>query len=144
MEACHLWHAGSRNGADFVQLGNDFCGGSSVGKFWHISGWFRAVTSNGATLTPETNDGVGSFYMIQKQQQTLLTVNIVPNFSTGFVRGQNLELTLPYLYWNDNGVLVQVNSFEEIPPAKQQAGEYIGMEAKLNDRSTFRQCDNSL
>ena len=42
MEACHLWHAGSRNGVDFVQLGNDFCGGGSVGKFRHISGWFRS------------------------------------------------------------------------------------------------------
>ena len=42
MEACRLWHAGSRNGADFVQLGNDFCGGGSVGKFRHISGRFRS------------------------------------------------------------------------------------------------------
>ena len=117
--------------------GTIFAAAAALGNSGTFQVGFGAVTSNGATLTPETNDGVGSFYMIQKQQQTLLTVNIVPNFSTGSVRGQNLELTLPYLYWNDNGVLVQVNSFEEIPPAKQQAGEYIGMEAKLNDKSTF-------
>ena len=117
--------------------GTIFAAAAALGNSGTFQVSFGAVTSNGATLTPETNDGVGSFYMIQKQQQTLLTVNIVPNFSTGYVRGQNLELTLPYLYWNDNGVLVQVNSFEEIPFAKQQAGEYIGMEAKLNDKSTF-------
>ena len=117
--------------------GTIFAAAAALGNSGTFQVGFGAVTSNGATLTPETNDGVGSFYMIQKQQQTLLTVNIVPNFSTGYVRGQNLELTLPYLYWNDNGVLVQVNSFEEIPSAKRQAGEYIGMEAKLNDKSTF-------
>lgn len=117
--------------------GTIFAAAAVLGNSGTFQVGFGAVTSNGATLTPETNDGVGSFYMIQKQQQTLLTVNIVPNFSTGYVCGQNLELTLPYLYWDDNGVLVQVNSFEEIPPAKQQTGEYIGMEAKLNDRSTF-------
>ena len=117
--------------------GTIFAAAAALGNSGTFQVGFGAVTSNGATLTPETNDGVGSFYMIQKQQQTLLTVNIVPNFSTGYVCGQNLELTLPYLYWDDSGVLVQVNSLEEIPFAKQQAGEYIGMEAKLNDKSTF-------
>ena len=80
--------------------GTIFAAAAALGNSGTFQVGFGAVTSNGATLTPETNDGVGSFYMIQKQQQTLLTVNIVPNFSTGYVCGQNLELTLPYLYWD--------------------------------------------
>ena len=43
---------------------------------------FGTVLSGGATLTAQTNDGVGSFYMITKQQQTLMTVNIRPDFQT--------------------------------------------------------------
>lgn len=110
---------------------------AAVGNSGTFQVSFGTVTSGGVTMVPETNDGVGSFYMISKQQQTLLTANLVPNFSTGSVRGQNLEITLPYLYWDDSGVLAQVNQWEEIPTAKRDAGEYIGIEAKLNDKSTF-------
>lgn len=60
--------------------GTIFAAAAALGNSGTFQVGFGAVTSNGATLTPETNDGVGSFYMIQKQQQTLLTVNIVPNF----------------------------------------------------------------
>ena len=86
---------------------------------------FGTVLSGGATLTAQTNDGVGSFYMITKQQQTLMTVNIRPDFQTGYVKGQDLEITLPYLYWDEKNVLVQVNSFDKIPSPQKENGEYI-------------------
>uniref|UniRef100_UPI0025E6866A hypothetical protein n=1 Tax=Ruminococcus sp. TaxID=41978 RepID=UPI0025E6866A len=102
---------------------------------------FGTVTASGATLTPEQNgeDGKdGSFYMIPNSQQILLTVNLQPDFTTGYVRGQTLEMTLPYLYFNDeSGLLVQVSSWEQIPQEKRIAGEYIGMQAKVNDKSNF-------
>ena len=98
---------------------------------------FGTVLSGGATLTAQTNDGVGSFYMITKQQQTLMTVNIRPDFQTGYVKGQDLEITLPYLYWDEKNVLVQVNSFDKIPSPQKENGEYIGIEAKLNNMSIF-------
>lgn len=98
---------------------------------------FGTVLSGGATLTAQTNDGVGSFYMITKQQQTLMTVNIRPDFQTGYVKGQDLEITLPYLYWDEKNVLVQVNSFDKIPSPQKENGEYIGIEAKLNNMSVF-------
>ena len=102
---------------------------------------FGTVTASGATLTPEQNgeDGKdGSFYMIPNSQQILLTVNLQPDFTTGYVRGQTLEMTLPYLYFNDeSGLLVQVSSWEQIPQEKRIAGEYIGMQAKVNDKRNF-------
>lgn len=60
---------------------------AAVGNSGTFQVSFGTVTSGGVTMMPETNDGVGSFYMISKQQQTLLTANLVPNFSTGSVRG---------------------------------------------------------
>ena len=53
--------------------GTIFAAAAALGNSGTFQVGFGAVTSNGATLTPETNDGVGSFYMIQKQQQTLLS-----------------------------------------------------------------------
>ena len=53
-----------------------------------------------------------------------MTVNIRPDFQTGYVKGQDLEITLPYLYWDEKNVLVQVNSFDKIPSPQKENGEY--------------------
>lgn len=101
---------------------------------------FGTVTAGGETLTPEKNgeDGKdGSFYMVPKSQQILLTANLQPDFTTGYIKGQTLELNLPYLYLSESGILVQVNSVDEIPAEKRLTGEYLGLQAKVNDKNSF-------
>ena len=101
---------------------------------------FGTVTAGGETLTPEKNgeDGKdGSFYMVPKSQQILLTANLQPDFTTGYIKGQTLELNLPYLYLSESGILVQVSSVDEIPAEKRLTGEYLGLQAKVNDKNSF-------
>lgn len=66
---------------------------------------FGTVLSGGATLTAQTNDGVGSFYMITKQQQTLMTVNIRLIFKQVTSRGRiwrshcRICIGMKKMYW---------------------------------------------
>lgn len=55
---------------------------------------FGTVTAGGETLTPEKNGEGGkdgSFYMVPKSQQILLTANLQPDFTTGLYQRANIR-----------------------------------------------------
>ncbi len=114
---------------------------ASVGQNGTFQVRFGTVTVGGATVNPEQNgeDGKdGSFYMVPNSQEILLTAIIAADFSAGYVKGQELEISLPYLYLDDTtGVLVQVDSLEKIPESKRATGEYIGIRAKSKGFAGF-------
>lgn len=105
MEENHLWYISNSDGADFVRLGTIFIAAEALGNPSGFQVGFGTVLSGGATLTAQTNDGVGSFYMITKQQQTLMTVNIRPDFQTGYVKGRiwrshcRICIGMKKMYW---------------------------------------------
>ena len=114
--------------------GTIFAAAAALGNSGTFQVGFGAVTSNGATLTPETNDGVGSFYMIQKQQQFFHRLCLRAESGTDaavFVLGRQRRF--------GTGEQLGGNSF------CQTAGRGVYRHGSKAERQEhFRQCDNSL
>ena len=70
---------------------------------------FTTVSIDGKTQTAEASDNLGNFYMISKMNTVVLTTLLRPQYTKGYVENYEMSIVLPYLYYDDAGILVAVN-----------------------------------
>lgn len=96
---------------------------------------------NGSTDLRPANDGDEKndpFYMIAKRDTIQAATRIAFDAQSGIHPDiYELTLNLPYLYYNNEGILAATYRFNDIPEALRQSGEYMGIQARLADQGDF-------
>ena len=101
---------------------------------------FSYVNNGNTTLKP-ANDGDehnDPFYMISRSDDISVVTKISIDSQFDDIRPDiyDLTLTLPYFYYN-NGVLITTYNFSEIPEELRKSGQYMGIQARVHDKSNF-------